>query len=51
MEPYEWIWDVGDGTTSEEFELVHSYDDPGIYDISLIGLSPMPLAMIQRQLP
>jgi hypothetical protein len=38
-EPYEWIWDVGDGTTSEEFELVHSYDDPGIYDISLIGLS------------
>ncbi|MEO1437791.1 MAG: PKD domain-containing protein [Bacteroidota bacterium] len=29
------VWDFGDGTTSEEFNPVHVYTEPGIYDVSL----------------
>jgi PKD repeat protein len=28
-------WNMGDGTTSNSFNVVHSYDDPGLYLVSL----------------
>lgn len=34
------LWDFGDGTTSEEVEPEHSYASVGVYDISLIAISP-----------
>ncbi|MBY0436232.1 MAG: PKD domain-containing protein, partial [Cyclobacteriaceae bacterium] len=33
------IWDFGDGGTSEEFEPQHSYEKEGVYNISLIAIS------------
>ncbi|MFO7677458.1 MAG: PKD domain-containing protein, partial [Thermoplasmatota archaeon] len=32
--PYFYIWDFGDGTTSTEKNTVHSYDTPGVYEVS-----------------
>ncbi|MCB9169785.1 MAG: PKD domain-containing protein [Flavobacteriales bacterium] len=32
-----YLWDLGDGTTSEELNPVHYYQDAGEYDISLIA--------------
>ncbi|WP_081604620.1 PKD domain-containing protein [Nafulsella turpanensis] len=34
-----YLWDFGDGTTYEEFEPVHYYQEPGIYTISLISVN------------
>lgn len=34
-----YFWDFGDGTTYEEFEPVHYYQEPGIYTISLISVN------------
>jgi len=31
-----YLWDFGDGQTSTDFEPEHIYDEPGIYDVSLI---------------
>ena len=33
--PSSWSWDFGDGTTSTEPNPVHTYGNPGIYDVSL----------------
>lgn len=33
-------WDFGDGSTSEDVEPVHTYLNEGIYDISLVAISP-----------
>ncbi len=30
-----WDWDFGDGNTSTEQNPIHTYDEPGIYDVSL----------------
>jgi len=30
-----WRWTFGDGATSDERNPVHTYADPGMYDISL----------------
>ncbi len=30
-----WVWDFGDGATSNEQHPVHTYDVPGVYDVSL----------------
>lgn len=30
-----WEWDFGDGTTSEEQNPIHVYEEPGDYDVSL----------------
>jgi len=30
-------WDFGDGSTSDEFEPVHVFQDPGIYTVSMIA--------------
>ena len=30
-----YLWDFGDGNTSTEFEPIHIYEKPGIYDVSL----------------
>lgn len=32
-----WLWDFGDGTTSDEFEPAHNYTSPGTYSVSLNG--------------
>ncbi len=34
--PTEWLWDFGDGTTSTEQHPTHSYDENGVYDVTLI---------------
>lgn len=31
-----WSWDFGDGTSSTERNPIHTYDDPGVYDVELI---------------
>ena len=33
--PDSWLWDFGDGTSSEEQNPTHLYESPGSYDISL----------------
>lgn len=33
----QFFWDFGDGTTSTEFEPVHTYNDPGVYTIMMIA--------------
>jgi len=33
--PYTWLWDFGDGNTSDEQNPVHSYDDYGVYTVNL----------------
>jgi len=33
--PYEWFWDFGDGSDSNEQITVHTYDDPGVYEVTL----------------
>jgi len=33
--PQEWLWDFGDGNTSEEQNPVHTYDDEGTYTVTL----------------
>ncbi len=33
--PIEWYWDFGDGQTSVEENPIHTYDDPGHYDVQL----------------
>ena len=30
-------WDFGDGATSDEYEPVHTYEEPGVYSVSLIA--------------
>jgi PKD repeat protein len=32
QQPYEFLWDFGDGTTSKEQNPSHIYDEPGIYE-------------------
>ncbi|MFA0960772.1 PKD domain-containing protein [Roseivirga sp. BDSF3-8] len=34
----QYIWDFGDGTTYEDYEPVHTYATPGVYDIKLIAI-------------
>lgn len=34
-------WDFGDGTTSEEFEPSHIYEEEGVFSISLIAINEM----------
>jgi len=33
--PTSWTWDFGDGNTSTEQNPVHTYDEPGTYDVQL----------------
>jgi len=33
--PTSWTWDFGDGNTSTEENPVHTYDEPGTYDVQL----------------
>lgn len=33
--PQSWLWDFGDGNTSEEIDPVHQYAEPGTYTVSL----------------
>jgi hypothetical protein len=35
MNPTEWYWDFGDGTSSEEQNPTHEYTNPGIFTVSL----------------
>jgi large repetitive protein len=35
-----WIWDFGDGSTSDEHNPRHQYNETGIYTVSLIVLGP-----------
>ncbi len=32
-----WLWDFGDGQTSTEFEPVHTYSQPGVYNVVLVA--------------
>ncbi|MBK7093851.1 MAG: PKD domain-containing protein [Saprospiraceae bacterium] len=34
--PLEFFWDFGDGNTSEDFEIVHTYENPGYYTVTHI---------------
>jgi PKD repeat protein len=36
----DWQWDFGDGTTSNLTNPIHTYNQPGIYDVRLIVNSP-----------
>ncbi|MFC2101652.1 PKD domain-containing protein [Bacteroidota bacterium] len=36
----EWRWDFGDGATSNAFEPVHTYENPGTYPVSLVAMNP-----------
>ncbi|MBN2238680.1 MAG: Ig-like domain-containing protein [Dehalococcoidales bacterium] len=36
--PYEWLWDFGDGTTSTEQNPSHTYSTPGNYTVSLTAM-------------
>lgn len=36
-----WLWDFGDGETSADFEPVHLYAQPGIYNVCLTMLDSM----------
>ncbi len=38
-----YIWDFGDGTTSQDTLPVHTYDNPGIYGVSLTVIDSMNL--------
>ena len=38
-----YIWDFGDGTTSQDTLPVHSYGNPGIYDVSLTVIDSITL--------
>jgi PKD repeat protein len=33
--PDEYLWDFGDGTTSNRKNVVHTYEQPGVYTVSL----------------
>ena len=33
--PQSWFWDFGDGNTSEEQNPLHTYEEPGIYTVTL----------------
>jgi hypothetical protein len=35
MPPYEYLWDFGDGHTSEDMHPTHKYENPGIYTVTL----------------
>jgi len=35
--PLSWAWDFGDGTTSTDENPVHTFADPGMYDVELIA--------------
>lgn len=35
-----WLWDFGDGSTSDEFEPVHLYTGSGTYNVRLIAYDP-----------
>ncbi len=35
----DFFWDFGDGTTSDEVSPSHSYENPGIYEVSLLATS------------
>lgn len=32
------IWDFGDGNTSEDFNPIHTYLNPGVYNVSLVAI-------------
>ncbi|MDP4228227.1 MAG: PKD domain-containing protein, partial [Bacteroidota bacterium] len=34
-----WLWNFGDGTSSADFNGVHTYADSGVYNIKLVALS------------
>lgn len=36
----ELLWDFGDGTTSTETDPLHTYDEPGAYDVTLTASNP-----------
>lgn len=36
----EYYWDFGDGNSSTAFEPIHTYTQPGIYDVELIAHNP-----------
>lgn len=38
LEPYTWLWDFGDETTSNEQNPTHEYDAPGEYNVTLTVL-------------
>ncbi len=38
--PTSWSWDFGDGATSAEQNPTHTYDSPGIYDVTLTATGP-----------
>lgn len=40
-EPSGWLWDFGDGATSTEQNPGHTYNAPGVYDVSLIIHTPV----------
>ncbi|MEM8909171.1 MAG: PKD domain-containing protein, partial [Bacteroidota bacterium] len=40
-ESYDLVWDFGDGNTSGEISPTHTYQDTGIYDVSLEITSPI----------
>ncbi|MDF1570728.1 MAG: PKD domain-containing protein [Bacteroidales bacterium] len=33
----EWVWDFGDGASSTEQHPSHTYDDPGVYTVTLVA--------------
>lgn len=38
-DPYEWHWNLGDGTTSRQSEVTHSYQAPGVYQVTLKAIN------------
>jgi len=36
----EFIWEFGDGTTSNEINPVHQYEEPGVYEVCLVVFNP-----------
>jgi len=35
LKPYTWLWDFGDGSSSNEQNPVHAYSEPGTYTVTL----------------
>lgn len=40
LDPFEWYWDFGDGTTSTEQNPVHTYTDNGAFNVCLTATNP-----------
>lgn len=39
--PTSWLWDFGDGNTSDEPDPLYQYDENGVYDISLVACNDL----------